>query len=63
MTSEPLSDSPFRDERTARDEAPQFVLPLVVRLVRAEPPARTDARQTAARGGRTRLRVPRAGGG
>ncbi|KPC69459.1 peptidyl-tRNA hydrolase, partial [Streptomyces sp. NRRL F-6602] len=41
MTSEPLSDSPFRDERTARDEAPQFVLPLVVRLERAEPPALT----------------------
>ncbi|NEB81573.1 peptidyl-tRNA hydrolase [Streptomyces sp. SID14478] len=43
------SDSPFRDERTARDEAPQFVLPLVVRIERAAPPARTDALQTAAR--------------
>ncbi|MEV5612634.1 aminoacyl-tRNA hydrolase [Streptomyces sp. NPDC052225] len=45
----PASDSPFRDERTARDEAPQFVLPLVVRIERAEPPARTDALETAAR--------------
>ncbi|MFJ8358320.1 peptidyl-tRNA hydrolase [Streptomyces sp. NPDC093984] len=42
-------DSPFRSERTARDEAPQFVLPLVVRIERAAPPARTDALQTAAR--------------
>ncbi|MEV6738428.1 aminoacyl-tRNA hydrolase [Streptomyces sp. NPDC051104] len=42
-------DSPFRSERTVRDEAPQFVLPLVVRIERAAPPARTDALQTAAR--------------
>ncbi|MEU6095774.1 aminoacyl-tRNA hydrolase [Streptomyces sp. NPDC047079] len=40
---------PFRSERTARDEAPQFVLPLVVRIERAAPPARTDALETAAR--------------
>ncbi|MEV0221593.1 peptidyl-tRNA hydrolase [Streptomyces sp. NPDC050704] len=33
----------------ARDEAPQFVLPLVVRIERNEPPARTDALETAAR--------------
>ncbi|MCF3965136.1 peptidyl-tRNA hydrolase, partial [Streptomyces fuscigenes] len=32
-----------------RDEAPQFVLPLVLRLERATPPARTDALETAAR--------------
>lgn len=32
-----------------RDEKPQFVLPLVVRIERAEPPARTDALETAAR--------------
>lgn len=32
-----------------RDESPQFVLPLVVRIEKAEPPARTDALQTAAR--------------
>ncbi|MFF6786815.1 peptidyl-tRNA hydrolase [Streptomyces sp. NPDC012510] len=42
-------DSPFRDERTSRDEAPQFVLPLVARIERAAPPARTDALETAAR--------------
>ncbi|GAA2246903.1 peptidyl-tRNA hydrolase [Streptomyces ruber] len=40
---------PFRREETARDEAPQFVLPLVVRIEKAAPPARTDALQTAAR--------------
>lgn len=34
---------------TARDEAPQFVLPLVVRLEKTAPPARTDALETAAR--------------
>ncbi|MCM3822496.1 peptidyl-tRNA hydrolase, partial [Streptomyces sp. DR3-1] len=62
MTSEPLSDSPFRDERTARDEAPQFVLPLVVRLERAEPPALTDALQTAARAVLTLLSDPRSEG-
>ncbi|MFH8991199.1 peptidyl-tRNA hydrolase [Streptomyces sp. NPDC017940] len=32
-----------------RDDAPQFVLPLVVRMERAAPPARTDAVETAAR--------------
>ncbi|MDI3419288.1 peptidyl-tRNA hydrolase [Streptomyces luteolus] len=31
------------------DEAPQFVLPLVVRIEKAAPPARTDALETAAR--------------
>ncbi|MEU3981093.1 aminoacyl-tRNA hydrolase [Streptomyces sp. NPDC026672] len=45
----PAGDSPFRSERTARDEAPQFVLPLVARIERAAPPARTDALETAAR--------------
>ncbi|WTL22594.1 peptidyl-tRNA hydrolase [Streptomyces sp. NBC_01506] len=42
-------DSPFRHERTARDEAPQFVLPLVVRIEKAAPPTRTDALEAAAR--------------
>ncbi|MGI3201433.1 peptidyl-tRNA hydrolase [Streptomyces sp. GLT-R25] len=42
-------DSPFRHERTARDAAPQYVLPLVVRIERNEPPGRTDALETAAR--------------
>lgn len=32
-----------------RDAAPQFVLPLVVRIERAAPPERTDALETAAR--------------
>lgn len=45
----PAQDSPFRDERTSRDEAPQFVLPLVARIERGAPPARTDALETAAR--------------
>ncbi|MEU0602743.1 aminoacyl-tRNA hydrolase [Streptomyces sp. NPDC006393] len=50
MTYEtPASDSPFRTEPAARDLAPQFVLPLVVRMERAAPPARTDALETAAR--------------
>ncbi|WP_267242237.1 peptidyl-tRNA hydrolase [Streptomyces sp. PR69] len=41
--------SPFRQEPTARDLAPQFVLPMVVRIEKAAPPARTDALETAAR--------------
>jgi peptidyl-tRNA hydrolase len=45
----PVNDSPFRSERSTRDQAPQFVLPLVVRIERAAPPARTDALETAAR--------------
>ncbi|MFC9278988.1 aminoacyl-tRNA hydrolase [Streptomyces collinus] len=45
----PPGDSPFQTERHLRDEAPQFVLPLVVRIERSEPPARTDALETAAR--------------
>ncbi|MGW7415460.1 peptidyl-tRNA hydrolase [Streptomyces sp. NPDC054863] len=32
-----------------RDEAPQYVLPLVVHIEKADPPARTDALETAAR--------------
>lgn len=42
-------DSPFRSEANARDLAPQFVLPLVLHLEKAAPPARTDALETAAR--------------
>ncbi|MET8942569.1 peptidyl-tRNA hydrolase [Streptomyces sp. NPDC004542] len=51
MTSDPAApgDSPFRAERSARDEAPQYVLPLVVRVEKAAPPTRTDALETAAR--------------
>nr|WP_222108787.1 peptidyl-tRNA hydrolase [Streptomyces cupreus] len=48
-TYQPAGDSPFRSEPTARDQAPQFVLPLVVRIERGAPPARTDALETAAR--------------
>ncbi|OIJ96047.1 peptidyl-tRNA hydrolase [Streptomyces sp. MUSC 14] len=44
--STPPTPTPPAD---TRDEAPQFVLPLVVRLERAAPPARTDALETAAR--------------
>ncbi|MEU9486496.1 peptidyl-tRNA hydrolase [Streptomyces decoyicus] len=43
------SDSPLRHEESDRDAAPQFVLPLVARIERADPPARTDALETAAR--------------
>ncbi|MGW7098593.1 aminoacyl-tRNA hydrolase [Streptomyces sp. NPDC054838] len=43
------ADSPFRKEHAARDGAPQFVLPLVVRIEKTAPPARTDALETAAR--------------
>ncbi|MEU6551123.1 peptidyl-tRNA hydrolase [Streptomyces sp. NPDC046915] len=51
MTSDPTvpGDSPFRAEQSPRDEAPQFVLPLVARIEKAAPPARTDALETAAR--------------
>ncbi|MFJ2648322.1 peptidyl-tRNA hydrolase [Streptomyces sp. NPDC087420] len=43
------NDSPFRNEPTERDTAPQYVLPLVVHIEKAAPPARTDALETAAR--------------
>ncbi|MGW0364823.1 aminoacyl-tRNA hydrolase [Streptomyces sp. NPDC002990] len=36
-------------DAVAPDGAPEFVLPLVVRIEKAEPPARTDALETAAR--------------
>ncbi|WP_445403088.1 peptidyl-tRNA hydrolase [Streptomyces sp. LE64] len=45
-----------------RDEAPQFVLPMVVRLERTEPPERTDALETAARAVLVLLSDPRAAG-
>nr|WP_189764452.1 aminoacyl-tRNA hydrolase [Streptomyces xanthochromogenes] len=47
-TQNPPSDSPFHDA-SPRDEARQYVLPLVVHIEKAEPPARTDALETAAR--------------
>ncbi|WP_244258430.1 aminoacyl-tRNA hydrolase [Streptomyces sp. Tu 2975] len=43
------SDSPFRHRAEARDAAPQFVLPLVVRMEKSAPPSRTDALEAAAR--------------
>jgi hypothetical protein len=41
--------SPSQQETEDRDAAPQFVLPLVVRIEREAPPGRTDALETAAR--------------
>jgi peptidyl-tRNA hydrolase len=45
-----------------RDLAPQFVLPMVVRVERATPPARTDALEAAALAVLTLLTDPRASG-
>jgi peptidyl-tRNA hydrolase len=45
-----------------RDAAPQFVLPLVVRVERAAPPARTDALEAAALAVLTLLTDPRSSG-
>ncbi|MFB7330463.1 aminoacyl-tRNA hydrolase [Streptomyces adustus] len=59
----PLADSPFRSEPSARDQAPQYVLPLVVRIERAEPPERTDALETAARAVLRMLDDERSAGG
>ncbi|RSO07261.1 peptidyl-tRNA hydrolase [Streptomyces sp. WAC 06783] len=42
------ADAP-RPAESDRDAAPQYVLPLVVRIERDAPPARTDALETAAR--------------
>ncbi|MGY3204897.1 aminoacyl-tRNA hydrolase [Streptomyces sp. TE5632] len=56
------ADSPFRHESSARDAAPQFVLPLVARIERAAPPARTDALETAARAVLTMLADERSTG-
>ncbi|MFG2642170.1 peptidyl-tRNA hydrolase [Streptomyces sp. NPDC048370] len=47
--AEVRGDVPAEARADVRDEKPQFVLPLVVRIERAEPPARTDALETAAR--------------
>lgn len=43
------SDDVFEERSDNRDEQPQFVLPLVVRLERDAPPAKTDALESAAR--------------
>ncbi|MFG3380161.1 peptidyl-tRNA hydrolase [Streptomyces sp. NPDC047999] len=55
-------NGPFGEERSAREEAPQYVLPLVVRIEKARPPARTDALETAARAVLSILGDPRAHG-
>jgi peptidyl-tRNA hydrolase len=60
VTSTSPGTSPFRHEAADRDAAPQFVLPLVVRIERAAPPARTDALETAARAVLTLLSDERA---
>ncbi|WP_225849361.1 peptidyl-tRNA hydrolase [Streptomyces sp. HPF1205] len=52
--------SPFQHQAADRDAAPQFVLPLVVRLERDAPPHRTDALETAARAVLTLLSDERA---
>lgn len=44
-----VTSSPFADRAVDRDSAPQFVLPLVVRIERTDPPSHTDALETAAR--------------
>ncbi|MFE1172448.1 peptidyl-tRNA hydrolase [Streptomyces sp. NPDC058773] len=43
------AERPVEHPKTDPDTAPQFVLPLVVRIERDAPPARTDALETAAR--------------
>ncbi|WUH90142.1 peptidyl-tRNA hydrolase [Streptomyces sp. NBC_00433] len=52
--------SPFQHRAAERDAAPQFVLPLVVRIERDAPPPRTDALETAARAVLTLLSDERA---
>ncbi|HTJ70131.1 MAG TPA: peptidyl-tRNA hydrolase [Actinospica sp.] len=53
-------ESPFRPVGDPRDERPQYVMPLVVRLERDAVPQRTDALETAARAVITLLSDPRA---
>jgi peptidyl-tRNA hydrolase len=52
--------SPFQHEAVDLDAAPQYVLPLVVRIERDVPPPRTDALETAARAVLTLLSDERA---
>ena len=48
--TEPSSSTPaYTPQDAADDAASRYVLPLVVRIERTEPPARTDALETAAR--------------
>ncbi|GAA2630325.1 peptidyl-tRNA hydrolase [Streptomyces axinellae] len=72
MTDSPTPSTPHDKQQRPDDERPdapgradplaqpdQYVLPLVVRLERAAPPARTDAMETAARAVLTLLADPR----
>lgn len=58
-----MIESASRTDSDAPDETPRFVLPLVVRIERGEPPARTDALETAARAVLRLLDDPRAADG
>ncbi|MFJ1648195.1 peptidyl-tRNA hydrolase [Streptomyces sp. NPDC088258] len=49
MSSDSTTESPVRPGHPTPDEVPRFVLPLVVRIEKGAPPARTDALETAAR--------------
>ncbi|GAA1007846.1 peptidyl-tRNA hydrolase [Streptomyces thermogriseus] len=49
LTATSFENSPSRPGPGVQERTRQFVLPLVVRIERAAPPARTDALQTAAR--------------
>lgn len=55
----PVDESAFRPPGDPRDERPQYVMPLVVRLEREALPQRTDALETAARAVLTLLSDPR----
>ncbi|MFC7302857.1 peptidyl-tRNA hydrolase [Streptomyces monticola] len=57
-----VPNSPFRHENPVRDEAPQFVLPLVAHIEKSAPPSRTDALETAARAVLVMLGDPRSTG-
>ncbi|WP_431681606.1 aminoacyl-tRNA hydrolase [Kitasatospora sp. KL5] len=57
--SSPFDAPSSPDEPVDRDSKEQYVLPLVVRIERADPPARTDALETSARAVLTLLADPR----
>ncbi|KQV04543.1 MULTISPECIES: peptidyl-tRNA hydrolase [unclassified Kitasatospora] len=59
MTTSPFTAPSTPAASDPRDEQPQYVLPLLVRLEKAEPPARTDALETSARAVLTLLADPR----
>ncbi|MGW7007285.1 peptidyl-tRNA hydrolase [Streptomyces sp. NPDC054933] len=63
MTSADPFAAPADSAASDRDAAPQFVLPLVVRIERDAPPARTDALETSARAVLTFLADPRTADG